>query len=370
MEAVGELTAGIAHNFNNMLQGISGNLQLAIMDAEGKMLTMLSDADRVTHRAAEMIRQLMVFARQGMQPVLGRVLLGPVIDNTIAICRRTFDRKILIEAEVAEGLHVNGDPGLLQQVFLNMLINARDAVLDGGADAPKISIDARTVRLSGQQAVGNLATIEGACVEIAITDNGMGMNPETQRRMFEPFYTTKPVDRGTGLGLSTVYGIVIQLQGQVTCESEPGRGTTFRVYLPPSKDQDITERERPTPVPVSGPRRTVLIIDDEEIVREPTKRLLERSGFDVLMAESGPTGLDVIAEQGASIDLVLLDLSMPTMSGDEVLVALRRLQPDIKVIIITGYATLDDEVDGADSILQKPFAIAELLERINEILAS
>ena len=158
---------------------------------------------------------------------------------------------------------MNGDHGLLQQVFLNMLINARDAVLDGGTEAPDIHIDARTVQPSELPEAGDVAANEEACVEIAITDNGMGMDHETQRRMFEPFYTTKPVDRGTGLGLSTVYGIVTLFQGRVTCDSKPGSGTTFRVYLPPGEDQDVTEKQPPTPETVSAPGCTVLIIDDE-----------------------------------------------------------------------------------------------------------
>ncbi|MDA0337472.1 MAG: PAS domain S-box protein [bacterium] len=204
MEAVGQLTAGIAHNFNNMLQGISGNLQLAILDAEGDMRTMLGDADRVTHRAAEMIRQLMVFARQGLQPVVGSVRLAPIIENTIEICRRTFDRKILLQVDVSEEIHVIGDPGLLQQVLLNMLINARDAVLDGKTDAPSIWIGATHKHLTDEEAASNIDARAGACVEIAIRDNGHGMDAETQRRIFDPFFTTKPVDRGTGLGLATV----------------------------------------------------------------------------------------------------------------------------------------------------------------------
>jgi PAS domain S-box-containing protein len=204
MEAVGQLTAGIAHNFNNMLQGISGNLQLAILDAEGEMGHRLADADRVTHRAADMIRQLMVFARQGIKPAIRSVQLRPIVQNTIEICRRTFDRKIAIETDLEEEIHVVGDPGLLQQVLLNILINSRDAVYDGGTESPLIRLRAEIVHVSGEEASDHLDATEGPHVEVQIRDNGIGMDSETQRHIFEPFFTTKPVDRGTGLGLATV----------------------------------------------------------------------------------------------------------------------------------------------------------------------
>jgi len=232
MEAVGQLTAGIAHNFNNMLQGISGNLQLAILDAEGEMGKMLADADRVTHRAADMIRQLMVFTRQGMQPVTGSVKLKPIMRNTIDICRRTFDRKIVIDADLSEDAHVDGDPGLLQQVFLNMLINARDAVLDGSTDSPLIRLRAAIVHVSREEASDHIDATEGPCVEITIHDNGIGMDAETQRRIFEPFFTTKPVGVGTGLGLSISHSILERHDGRLSVDSELGAGTRFTIELP------------------------------------------------------------------------------------------------------------------------------------------
>lgn len=370
MEAVGQLTAGIAHNFNNMLQGISGNLQLAILDAEGEMRQMLLDADRVTHRAADMIQQLMVFTRQGMKPVIGSVSLEPIIRNTIDICRRTFDRKIVIEADLAEDARVVGDPGLLQQVFLNMLINARDAVLDGGSESPWIRLNMATVLVSSEEASAYIDATEGPCLEITIRDNGIGMDAETQRRIFEPFFTTKPVDRGTGLGLATVYGIIKQHQGWVTCESQPGAGTTFCIYLPLGTVEDEVEEMDSAALQTNGDQRTLLIIDDEDAVRETTTRLLERHGFHVLAADSGPAGLKMVVEEDACIDLILLDLSMPSMSGHEVLAELRRLRPDVKVVIITGYAAVEVDVEGADGILQKPFSVAALLGRIDQVLSS
>lgn len=350
MEAVGQLTAGIAHNFNNMLQGISGNLQLALLDAEGDLKGMLQDADRVTHRAADMIRQMMVFTRQGLQTVTRHVRLGPVVLNTVDICRRTFDRRIDIEVDLAAAeAAVSGDPGLLQQVLLNLLLNARDAVAE--VDHPSIRL---VVDRDG----------EGVCITVA--DNGSGMDEATRHRIFEPFFTTKPVDRGTGLGLATVYGIVTQYGGDVTCESSPGQGATFRVLLP------VAEGPAEAAAEAVSQTATVLVVDDEDVVRSTTSRFLERQGYRVLCADSGVEALQLLDESATTplsrIDLVLLDLSMPGLSGHDVLRQVRRQYPEIKVLIFTGYATDDDEVDGADGVVHKPITASELSARLAEVL--
>jgi PAS domain S-box-containing protein len=302
MEAVGQLTAGIAHNFNNMLQGISGNLQLAILDAEGEMQTMLGDADRVTHRAAGMVRQLMMFSRQGIQPVLRAVQLEAVVQNTVDICVRTFERKISIEVEVDAQIHVVADPGLLQQVFLNMLINARDAVLEQGVESPWIRIHAVVAQEADPEVSGHLPK---GCpiVQITIDDNGIGMDPETQQRIFEPFFTTKPVDCGTGLGLATVSGIITQHEGWVRCDSRLHKGTSFHVYLPLCEAADDID-ETPDSAPKRRGKPTLLVIDDEELIRETTSRLFDHEGYQVLVAESGLAGLEMLERQKGTIDLV------------------------------------------------------------------
>lgn len=363
MEAVGQLTAGIAHNFNNMLQGISGNLQLAILDAEGEMQQMLSEADRVTHRAADMIRQMMVFARQGLHPAVRQIAVGPIVDNTVEICRRTFDRKIALEVSVAEDLQLYCDPGLLQQVILNMLINARDALLDGDMGEPRIDLTAAVVNVSAADVPQHAEATPGPYLCLSVRDNGIGMNQETQQRIFEPFFTTKPVDRGTGLGLSTVYGIVTQFSGWVRCDSEPGVGTAFEVFLPIGSEPPENQS------PAVG-LRTILVIDDEDVVRDTTRRLLQRKGYRVLVADSGPSGIGIVRAADPVVDLVLLDLSMPDMSGQDVLLELRRIESELKVVIFTGYATDEQQVDGADGMLQKPIAVDELLTRIEEALAT
>ncbi|MBT6145780.1 MAG: response regulator, partial [Gemmatimonadetes bacterium] len=363
MEAVGQLTAGISHNFNNMLQGISGNLQLALLDAPDGLKSMLTDADRVTHRAAEMVQQLVVFSRQGSRGDIHRQHLRPILLSALEICRRTFDRRIRLTDAIADDLEVLGDAALLQQAVLNMMINARDAVEEKDQLEPTIHLQALPHRV----APGDSARPPGAYVCIAIGDNGIGMDSNTQRRIYEPFFTTKPVDRGTGLGLATVYGIVTQHAGWLECDSKPDEGTTFRLFLPTQEPPSAaTLTAGPVQVTGAASRGTLLIIDDEDLVRDSTARLLERAGYQILTAASGERGLEIFADRGQDIDMILLDLSMPTMSGHEVLMRMRKQDADVRVLILTGYAIGD--VDFDTMVLRKPFTIAELEAKVNEVL--
>lgn len=366
MEAVGQLTAGISHNFNNMLQGISGNLQLALLDAPEELQTMLRDADRVTHRAAEMVQQLIVFSRQGSRGDIHRQRLQPILVSALEICRRTFDRRISLTDDLEPDLDVLGDMALLQQAIVNLLINARDAV-DDLADpgrSPTIHLQARAHRVTSDSAEPPGSPGVYACIEI--TDNGIGMDANTQRRIYEPFFSTKPVDRGTGLGLATVYGIVSQHAGWLECDSQPGQGTTFRLFLPSQEAPPTPQTPKLADASDRTTQGTLLIIDDEDLVRDSTARLLERSGYRVLTAASGERGLKIFESCMGDIDLVLLDLSMPTMSGHEVLLRMRELDPDVHVLILTGYAIGDVDFDAA--VLRKPFTIAELKSRVSEVL--
>ncbi|MBT5141198.1 MAG: PAS domain S-box protein [Gemmatimonadetes bacterium] len=363
MEAVGQLTAGISHNFNNMLQGISGNLQLALLDAPEPLQGMLRDADRVTHRAAEMVQQMVVFSRHGSRGDFHQQRLQPILISALEICRETFDRKIVLDESISHDLEVVGDATLLQQAMVNLLINARDAVADMQSKAPQIVLQARShaMMVEPTDAMGRPGVY--ACIEVR--DNGVGMDTNTQRRIFEPFFSTKPVGQGTGLGLATVYGIVSQHGGWIECDSSPGQGTTFRVFVP-SEQSPVKQTLVSSPTSTDPGLGTLLIIDDEDLVRDSTARLLERSGYRILTAANGERGLALFEEHGAKIDLVLLDLSMPTMSGHEVLVRLRRMQPSVRVMILTGYAIGDVDFDAA--VLRKPFTIAELESMITEVL--
>ena len=362
MEAVGQLTAGIAHNFNNMLQGITGNIYLTMLDAPDDLRPLLEEAQSAADRAAAMVRQLMVFARQGVRSERRPVPLAAIVRNAVEICRETFDRKIDIVDEIPEkDALVLGDVGQLEQVFMNLLINARDAVEEVDRE-PVICVRGERVVLE-KDADQSVPPGEYVCVRVE--DNGAGMDEETRKRVFDPFFTTKPVDRGTGLGLSTVYGIVQQHGGGIDCDSKPEAGARFSVYLPVMDPGPESGREM-TGGAVASKTGTILVIDDEEMVRHSTARILERCGYDVLLAADGEDGLEVFRRE--PVDLVLLDLSMPRVSGREVLAEWCRLNPDVKVVIFTGYPARTEDFAAARAVVQKPFSMESLTRAVRQVL--
>ena len=373
MEAVGQLTAGIAHNFNNMLQAIAGNLQLALLEAPADMADLLTDADAAARRAGEMIRQLMIFARQGIHPCVKPLDLWHVIGNTAEICRGTFDQKIRLTAESPRArMPVVGDEGMLHQAFLNLCINARDALDEEGPAASEIRLVAERVEVDAEQAAAKREISPGPHVRVDVTDNGPGMDEGTRLRVFDPFFTTKPVDRGTGLGLAMVYGIITQHHGWVECRSEVGAGTTFSVYLPLALEGQEEEPEKlgETPSRVKAGARTILVIDDEDVVRSVARRFLGHCGYRVLEAADGRDGVAVFCRERESVALVLLDLAMPTMSGREALAAMRDVDPEVKVIIFTGDATKAEGIEGDFTVLEKPFDLDELGAAVRRALPS
>ncbi len=358
MEAIGQLTAGIAHNFNNMLQGIMGNVYLAIQEAvSAPQREMLESADIAARRAAAMVSQLLTFSYPGSQRRLQSIDPSARLVDVVEMGRRTFDRHIELTSEVAADLPaIEMDGGQFEQITLNVLINARDAVADLQERTPHIHvamdlyIDANTHQRS---------------LRIRTTDNGKGMDDKTRERIFEPFFTTKPVDKGTGLGLSTVYSIVQKQRGKILCQSTLGAGTTFSVLLPLPIERD----QQPAAVdPVAAVGGTVLVIDDEESVRRSTMNILQYHGYDVLMASDGVEGVELFREERP--DLVLLDLSMPRMSGRDVLKEIRQIDPHIKVLLFTGYATDEEEFGYSVGIVHKPFMAADLIAAITQAIQS
>jgi len=371
MEAVGQLTAGIAHNFNNMLQAITGNLELALLDAPEDMADLLTDADGAARRAGEMIRQLMIFARQGIHPCVKSLDLWHVIGNTAEICRGTFDQKIRLDPVPPHvKMPVVGDEGMLHQAFLNLCLNARDALEEGAPATPEIGLVAEIVEVDAEQATANREISPGPHVRVEVSDNGPGMDEGTRRRVFDPFFTTKPVDRGTGLGLAMVYGIITQHHGWVECRSEVGVGTTFSVYLPLASAGQEGEQgwSGESSLHAKTGAGTILVIDDEDAVRTVAARFLDRCGYRVLEAGDGSDGLAVFRRERDSVALVLLDISMPMMSGVEALEAMREVDPGVKVIIFTGDATRAEGIEGDIIVLQKPFAMDELATAVRQIL--
>ncbi|MBT4504461.1 MAG: PAS domain S-box protein [Gemmatimonadetes bacterium] len=360
LEAVGQLTAGVAHNFNNMLQGMIGNLYLAQLDATEEVQPFLGAAQAAADRAAEMIRQLMVFAQQGVQMECQSVDWFEIVRNTVEICRATFDPKIAIVETLPEGDGVvEGDSGQLRQVIMNLMLNARDALEEEENPASTVCIEGGRVAMKIKP---GMASPSGPYLRLRIEDNGIGMEDGTRERIFEPFFTTKPVDRGTGLGLSTAYAIVRQHGGWIECESEKGRGTSMSIFLPLEgtvKTGEAGEGEKG----MGEHRGTVLIVDDEEVVRGPTCEFLERSGFKVLVASDGEEGLEVFRREWKRIGLVFLDLSMPGMSGEEMLVELRAIDSDMPVVIFTGHLVEEEDFAGVQGVLQKPFSLEGVLEK-------
>jgi two-component system cell cycle sensor histidine kinase/response regulator CckA len=368
MEAVGELTAGIAHNFNNMLQAIRGNLDLVVKYQGEDAAELLSDASHAASRAAEMVQQLMVFSRQGLQPEHGAVKLQQIAKETVEICRKAFDRKIHIAIEsIGDPTPILGDSGQLSQIMMNLCINARDA-FEGVVDRHhQIRVEVEEPSNHIRPPLNNLPTHQGSYVRLRIIDNGTGMDEETRKRVFDPFFTTKEVDEGTGLGLSTVYGITQQHGGWVTCDTKLGEGTTFSVFLP-TTTQGIGGDDKDSKA--DGPRgtETILVIEDEAMVRKVTGRMLENSGYRVLEAVDGMEGMAIFKEQRESISLLLLDLSMPGMSGREVLAEVRRIDPRVPVLILTGYSVMDEDNIRPEMVVQKPFDQNDLAHKVRAAL--
>ena len=366
MEAVGQLTAGIAHNFNNMLQGAVSNLELARLDAGDQIKPALDNALQATHRAAEMVQQLLMFSRQGMRSRHRTVDVVKVIRDTEAICLKTFDRKISFTVDWRPMPPTTGDSIQLQQVFLNLCINARDALEESNQPAPAIQLELETVQIkSAAEAYPDSQS--GPYLVIRVSDNGAGMDEKTRERIFEPFFTTKSVDRGTGLGLSTAFGIVRDHKGWIGCDSNAGSGTRFSVFLPVAGPQLAETPADENPPPARG-TEGILVVDDEEMVRNTARQMLELAGYSVYTAEDGAEALEICDRDDGDIDLVLLDQSMPHMSGRDVLRKLRETSPDLRIVMFTGFAANKEEFDGATGLLQKPFTMSDLVAVVRDAL--
>lgn len=360
MEAVGSLTTGIAHNFNNRLMVVLNSIEHAIMKGTFD-LDLLQRAEDSAERAAEMVDQLMLFSRADQLIERRSVSIGKVLGDTVEICRKTFDRKIdLIDCGIGNLPQVAGDANQLEQVFLNLLLNARDTVEERQPSIPLIQIDARVVadRTSGT----------GECICIRISDNGNGMDDETQQRVFEPFFTTKEVGQGTGLGLATAYAIVNEHGGRIECEAYPGMGSTFAVLLPIVAGEASAVEEVEIEAPAHG-RETILFIEDEEDLRTPLITVLTSHGYQVLVAGDGEEGWELYKRQQSRIDLILLDLSMPKMSGQELLIRLHDLNPEVKVVVSTGLADEETKLlPYIEAFLKKPYRVAQILQTLRQVL--
>ena len=282
MQSIGELTTGIAHNFNNILMGSSGNIELAMMDAPEELQEYLREALDANREAADLIKELMVFSRRTdvERPPTD---LGVVIREVTEFCRVTFDRKIVVEQEGDALPELYGNSGQLKQLMLNLCVNARDALesLPGSGTAPRIVIGAEVTEIDAQDQGRHGGLGPGEYVRLYVADNGPGMTPAIQKRVFEPFFTTKGVDAGTGLGLATAYGIVDQHDGWIGVESHPGEGTTFEVLLPLAFERRATPREEGTDPPTLGGSERLLVVDDDDRVRQVVGSALRKIGYTI-----------------------------------------------------------------------------------------
>lgn len=369
MEAIGTLAGGIAHDFNNLLQVTLGYTELILADKSNQDDD-YADLQKILHAArsgADLVRSLLAFSRK-VEPNPIPMSLNNQIRHVEKLLRRTIPRMIEIRLDLAEDLErVNADPAQMEQVIMNLAVNGRDAMGEGGT----LTIQTENVALDEEYCRLHVEARPGEYVLLSITDTGQGMDQDTLQHIFEPFYTTKGIGRGTGLGLAMVYGTIRQHGGHVSCYSEPGQGTTFKVYLP-AISTDVEDFAGPVEeMPPLG-TETVLLVDDEEAVRELGRRILEKAGYKVLTAPNGRAALELYAAKREEIALVVLDLIMPVMGGKDCLKEILGIDPKAKIVISSGFAAdasaKDCEELGAKGFVAKPFRFKDILKRVRHTL--
>jgi two-component system, cell cycle sensor histidine kinase and response regulator CckA len=370
MEAIGRLAGGVAHDFNNLLtviNGYSANV-LENLPAQDPLFQELEEICKAGERAAALTRQLLAFSRR--QVLTPRVLdLNIVVAEMDRMLRRLLGEDIHLVTTLDRSLaSVYADPGQMEQVIMNLAVNARDAMPRGG----RLLIETTNVELDSAYEQQRSGVVPGSYVMLAVSDNGCGMDQNTQARIFEPFFTTKPPGQGTGLGLSTVFGIVQQSGGHIWVYSELGQGTTFKVYMPVSRAKPQPEKTRIAAKPATG-SETILVVEDEDGVRNLIRTVLKRAGYQVMDARHGEEALQLAESHAGSIDLVMTDVVMPQISGRELATRLSALHPESRLLFMSGYT--DSSVvqqhgflDPQTPFLQKPFTPAVLTGKVREIL--
>ncbi len=367
MDAVGQLAGGLAHDFNNLLLAIMVNTEIAQQrcGAEHELAGHLSDIARASQRASDLVKQLLAFARRRPSQ-MAPLDLNKALASLSMMVRRLMPENVEINlATASTPAIVDADPAQLEQVLLNLCLNARDAMPDGG----KLSIETETVHIDGHQPELGLAT--GRYAVISVTDTGTGIALDVRDRIFEPFFTTKAPGKGTGLGLATAYAIIKQHSGVLGVESEPGKGSKFRAYLPLSSSAASSpatgELENAPSLRLAAGKGTILVAEDEDLVRSAVTSILRRAGYVVLAARDGVEALELL-ESGCGAQLVLLDIVMPRLGGPETLVHIRRRWPKLKVILSSGYGDAANALAMGAALLDKPYRAEELLRRVEEEL--
>ena len=370
MEAIGRLAGGIAHDFNNLLTIIKGYGQLSLLDLkEGDpLLKNIEEIQKAADRATTLIRQLLAFSRRQVMEMIV-IDLNSLIRDLDKMLRRVIGEDIVLMTLLAEDLgRVKGDPGQIEQVIMNLAVNARDAMPTGG----KLIIETVNSELDENFVHGHFGVAPGPYVMLSVSDSGLGMKQEVREKIFEPFFTTKERGKGTGLGLSTVYGIVKQSGGHIWVYSEPGHGTTFKIFFP--RIEEAPDKIKPKTGSGDLPRgsETVLVVEDEKEVRTLASNVLKRQGYRVLEASNGGIAFLLCEQHKSPIDLMLTDVVMPEMNGRELAERVAGLHPEMKVLFMSGHT--DDAIvqhgilEKHVNYIQKPFTVENLARKVREVL--
>ena len=370
MEAVGILAGGISHDFNNLLQAILGYCQMLLLDKEeaDPDVVKLQEIEDAANRARDLVKQLLAFSRK-VESKLRPVALNHEVHKLKRLLSRTFTKMIDIHLVLQDRVHtINGDPGQLEQVMLNVCVNAKDAMPDGG----KLTLTTSNVKLDEEFCRTHMDAKPGEYVRLSIADTGHGMDAKTMTHVFEPFYSTKPTGEGTGLGMAMAYGIVKNHHGAIVCESQKGMGTTFHIYLPAAKAGVKKAAAKKKTKLQKGSGETILVIEDEAVLRKLMKQALTLNGYDVKTAENGEDGMAIYEKDPGAVSLIILDLIMPGMGGKQCMRELMRTDPEAKVIIASGYtsATARQEISdmGAAGFIEKPYDFQDIFKIIKEVI--
>jgi len=368
MESIGTLAGGIAHDFNNILMGIQGNASLMLLkiSSEHPNYEKIKNIEQYVQNGTALTKQLLGFARRGKYLVKATDL-NEIIEKSSSLFARTR-KEIRVHSNLLESIwSAEVDRGQIEQVLLNLYVNAWQAMPDGG----DLYLNTENIILDGSY-VKPYKVVPGRYVKISVTDTGMGIDKETQKRIFEPFFTTKEMGRGTGLGLASVYGIIKSHGGYINVYSELDQGTTFTIYLPASGKEAVEDEAVSTDI-IKG-TGTILLIDDEKMIIEVGRELLQELGYTVIPVMGGQAAIDAFKKNHDKIDLIIMDMIMPGMSGSETFDHLKEINPEAKILLSSGYS-IDGQASkilrrGCDGFLQKPFNMNQLAEKIRKIIVS
>ncbi len=371
MEAIGRLAGGIAHDFNNLLTGIKGSAELARMEASlpEPLKELIDEITGISERAAILIQQLLTFSKkQLIAPIV--IDINESIKETERMLHRIISEDITLKTNLSpHPLRIKIDPGQFDQIIINLVVNARDAMPKGG----KIIIGTSLQEIDENYKQKYPDFVNGKFICLSVTDTGTGMNKDTLSKIFEPFFTTKGMVKGTGLGLSTVYGIVNQMKGHIAVYSEPGHGTTFKIYLPPSSEDILEEKIKTETVRrVHTGEETLLLVEDESIIRNLLGKILARAGYKAIITSSGKEALSELEEKELSPDLLISDLVLPDYNGWDLSLEIKKKRPDLRILFMSGYS--EDvimekcKLGESANFIGKPFGVKDFLDKIRDVL--